>query len=321
MPNDDDEQLMWMDEEAGADDGERGTAATNPGRGSAELEGDLLRVRAELAEVRRDLAAKTVQLTRREKVTLDEKVQEIAATVNEERDQQLQQALSQVEQLKLSVSLRGEELEESRRLYAGQKRALREAMNAVAERETVEKDAEESTRTAHAQALEDELDALTHELAMTKARGDMELRAREGELGSLRTQLAGATQRRKQAVAEAEAALTEAWEAEVARLQREAEETATQLDGQLVRLMTQIEDARREDTSSWRVGAPSAGAGAPGGGVRGGGFAVGAAGGRTSTRGDGGEDEHQHPRHKAAPLAEGDIRQRVVPQRHLSGMA
>lgn len=54
------------------------------------------------------LLLQTVQLTRREKVVLDEKVQEIAATVNEERDLQLQQAMTQVSQLEMAVAVKEE---------------------------------------------------------------------------------------------------------------------------------------------------------------------------------------------------------------------
>lgn len=55
-----------------------------------------------------------------------------------------------------------------------------------------------------------------------------------------------------QAVADAVTALNEAWESELARAQREAEEKAMELESQLVRLMTQMEDARREDSSTVR---------------------------------------------------------------------
>ena len=61
-----------------------------------------------------------------------------------------------------------QELEESRRLYSSQKRALKEALNAAAEKEANEIAADEASRTAVAQAVEDEMEQLAHQLALTK---------------------------------------------------------------------------------------------------------------------------------------------------------
>ena len=65
-----------------------------------------------------------------------------------------------------------QELEESRRLYSSQKRALKEALNAAAEKEANEVAADEASRTAVAQAVEDEMEQLHHQLALTKVGGD-----------------------------------------------------------------------------------------------------------------------------------------------------
>ena len=51
-------------------------------------------------------------------------------------------------------------------------------------------------------------------------------------------------------MAQAEAALTEAWKAELERIQGQAREREEALESQVLRLMTQIEDARREDAST-----------------------------------------------------------------------
>ena len=64
-----------------------------------------------------------------------------------------------------------QELEESRRLYSSQKRALKEALNAAAEKEANEVAADEASRTAVAQAVEDEMEQLHHQLALTKVCG------------------------------------------------------------------------------------------------------------------------------------------------------
>ena len=48
-------------------------------------------------------------------------------------------------------------------------------------------------------------------------------------------------------MAQAEAALTEAWQTELERVQGQAQEKAGELEAQVVRLMTQIEDTRREE--------------------------------------------------------------------------
>lgn len=173
-----------------------------------------------------------MQLTRREQTVLQEKAQEIAASVSGEKEALLQQAALQIQQLEMSLCAKEEvrqgtprgnerregtgetrremredtggrrgvsviqapdlpmiplvthtlhrpfsnhlsqlqELEESRRLYSAQKRALREALNAAAEREASERETVNASRTAVAQAVEDELESLQHELALTKVR-------------------------------------------------------------------------------------------------------------------------------------------------------
>lgn len=57
---------------------------------------------------------------------------------------------------------------------------------------------------------------------------------------------------RKQAVSQAEAALTEAWKAELERTQQQSDAKVAELEAQVVRLMTQMEDTRREDARTVR---------------------------------------------------------------------
>jgi hypothetical protein len=140
-----------------------------------------------------------VQLTRKEQTAVQEKAQELLSSVQNEKELHLQQALSSsnalVSQLEISLTQKEEvgtvspafavhvfftakrvcmppiqELEESRRLYSAQKRALREALNAAAEREAEGKEAAEANRAVVAQAVEDELEKLQHELALVQAR-------------------------------------------------------------------------------------------------------------------------------------------------------
>ena len=57
---------------------------------------------------------------------------------------------------------------------------------------------------------------------------------------------------RDEAVAQAKAALTETWQSELDRMQLLAREREAEMEAQIVRLMTQIEDRRREDASTVR---------------------------------------------------------------------
>jgi hypothetical protein len=50
-------------------------------------------------------------------------------------------------------------------------------------------------------------------------------------------------------VSQAEAALNEAWKTEIEKLQQEAHLKEAELEAQVLRLMTQMGDARREDES------------------------------------------------------------------------
>ncbi len=79
--------------------------------------------------------------------------------------------------------------------------------------------------------------------------------------------------RRKQAVAAAEAALTEAWQAEVGRATEEAEARVGQVEAELARVRQQLEDHARSsdhvvgmgagegDERGWKNGPPGGAAG------------------------------------------------------------
>lgn len=53
-------------------------------------------------------------------------------------------------------------------------------------------------------------------------------------------------------MSQAEAALTEAWKAELERTQQQSDAKVAELEAQVVRLMTQMEDTRREDARTVR---------------------------------------------------------------------
>ncbi|GLI64941.1 hypothetical protein VaNZ11_008342, partial [Volvox africanus] len=264
MPELDENQLMWLEEDGEDEEShqeQKSVQATKPNSAGVStkrdhsvaisaLEEELQRTRKELMDVRKELAAKTVQLSRKEVIVSQEKVAELAAHVSGEKDRQLASLAAHVEQLELVLTQKEEELEESRRMYNAQKRALREALAAAAEAEAAERQADEArARTAVAQVVEDELDRLQHELALLQARYDLEMRARDAELQSLRSELQAANANRKQAVAAAEAALTEAWQAELTRATEEASARVAQLEAEVARVRQQLEEqARNADT-------------------------------------------------------------------------
>eukprot|EP00798_Chlamydomonas_sp_ICE-L_P015539 gene15539-21631_t len=180
------EQLMWLEEEDEIAQPDTSTAA-RVSEGAMEdtirsLEAELTRSRKELQDVRKDLAAKTVQLSKKEHVAstvVQERAAEIAATATAtasatacEKDRQLQQVVQQMQALEISLAVKEEEVEESRRLYSAQKKALREALNDVAERDASDRAADEASHFAQAQVVEDELDKLQYELVLTKVVGD-----------------------------------------------------------------------------------------------------------------------------------------------------
>lgn len=61
-----------------------------------------------------------------------------------------------------------QEVEEARRLVLSQKKALREVLASAADRGAEERDAVEANRTAQAQAVEEELELLQHDLVATR---------------------------------------------------------------------------------------------------------------------------------------------------------
>ncbi|GFH26809.1 uncharacterized protein HaLaN_25022 [Haematococcus lacustris] len=85
-----------------------------------------------------------------------------------------------------------------------------------------EEEAAEAQRVVVSQAVEDEMERLTTELAEAKTRAELALRGKEQELRALRQELAALTAGHKRMLAEAEAALTEAWQAEVDKAEASA---------------------------------------------------------------------------------------------------
>lgn len=242
-----DHQMLWLEDDA--DDDIVPAQAPEQGRAAEvlvqQLESELQATKRELTEVRKELAAKTVQLSRKDQSAVQEKAAEIVATVTTEKDRQLQHLAGQITQLELNLSQKEEEVDELRRLYGAQKKALRQALETAAEREALEREAEDASKMVAAQAVEDELDKLMHELALLKARSQLELSAKESEVQYLRQELAQAAQTRKEMVAETEAVLTEAWQAEVNRVQLELEAQLGELQAECTRLRTQMQESQR----------------------------------------------------------------------------
>ncbi|MEW5316823.1 MAG: hypothetical protein WDW38_008170 [Sanguina aurantia] len=265
----DEEQMMWLDEGEEEDGGtfridefetgvgsiegmEEGAEASSAEAADAvrRLQAELIRTRQELVDVRKDLASKTVQLSRKEQVVAQERAAERAAeaavaVAPSEHDPQLQLLMERMHELEMTLHVREEELDESKRLYQSQRRALRDAVNAVADREASDQSQAEASTSAASAAAEDELERLQQELVLTKTRSEMELKAKEGQLARLKKTLAEAAQSRQDAVSRAESALTEAWQAEVGRVGEEGQQRVAELEREVLRLRTQMEDERR----------------------------------------------------------------------------
>jgi hypothetical protein len=82
-----------------------------------------------------------------------------------------------------------QELEAARRLYLSQKRALKDALSAAAERDAADVAAGESRLEAATAAAEEEVERLALELSQLKTRSLLELQAKEAELAQLQQQL------------------------------------------------------------------------------------------------------------------------------------
>ncbi|GFH12358.1 uncharacterized protein HaLaN_08026, partial [Haematococcus lacustris] len=125
--DDDEHELTWLGED------------TKPVELSAEeqlqrLQQELQQCRREMSEVRKELAAKagdkdTVQLLRKD-AEAHQKAPSVQAAESQalaEKEQHLQLLTAQVQVLEATLLQRAEELEESRKVMAAQKRALHNA--------------------------------------------------------------------------------------------------------------------------------------------------------------------------------------------------
>ncbi|WIA19860.1 hypothetical protein OEZ85_005763 [Tetradesmus obliquus] len=208
-----------------------------------QLEVQVATLKKELAEARKDLAAKAVLLSKRDVTDkaaqekwAEQRAAELAAAAAAPKDQVIRSLEQTVLQLELTLAQRTEELEESKRLFASQKRALKDALSAAAEREAAEAEADAAGRTAATDAAEEEMERVLQELSQLKTRSALELAAREAEVAALKQQLLHHQHERDRAVEEARALA--AAEAEVALAAAEAQHAAqlSELQADLSRL-------------------------------------------------------------------------------------
>lgn len=208
-----------------------------------QLEVQVATLKKELAEARKDLAAKAVLLSKRDVTDkaaqekwAEQRVAELAAAAAAPKDQVIRSLEQTVLQLELTLAQRTEALEESKRLFASQKRALKDALSAAAEREAAEAEADNAGRTAATDAAEEEMERVLQELSQLKTRSALELAAREAEVAALKQQLLHHQHERDRAVEEARALA--AAEAEVALAAAEAQHAAqlSELQADLSRL-------------------------------------------------------------------------------------
>ncbi|KAF8063006.1 hypothetical protein HT031_003845 [Scenedesmus sp. PABB004] len=219
--------------------------------GDVEPEQRVRQLEAELAEVRKELAAKTVQLATRpagQEKAAEARAAELAAAAAAPREQLVRSLEASVAQLEAALAQRSEELEESRRLFASQKRALKDALAAAAEREAAEAEADAAGRSAAAAEEERELERLLQELSQLKTRSALELAAREAELGELRRQLAEHESDKQRAVEAAQAAAAAAQTEAVAAAEAAAGSRLAELESELARARAAAHRHPREDT-------------------------------------------------------------------------
>eukprot|EP00775_Hariotina_reticulata_P013245 gene13245-13375_t len=219
-----------------------------------QLEVECSSLRREIAEVRKELAAKTVQLSKRDqsdKAALEkwaeQRAQELATTTGAAKSQVIRSLESTVSQLEVALAQRTEELEESRRLYSSQKRALKNALSAAEEREAAEAAADEAGRSAATAAAEEEMERLHQELAQLQTRAALELKSKELEVAELKQQLAVHAAGRAQVMADAEAAAAKQIEAALAAAEAAREAQLAELQRELSRTRSTAQSYLREE--------------------------------------------------------------------------
>ncbi|KAF5840361.1 hypothetical protein DUNSADRAFT_17059 [Dunaliella salina] len=241
-----DDELVWGEEPAALEPAKPASAPKHE-EVIAELE-------KQLHAVRKELAAKTVQLKKQEGLLsaakqreaaaeeaarkqqhaqasaaptvpaadVEEQIRqglEAAAAATAEKEAQVQRLALQVAGMEESLHSKEEELEGLRRMAAQQKRALAEALAAVAEHKTTQQASEEASQAMASAVAEEELEALQGELVKARARAELEAHNREAELAGLRQEVQEADAKLEAAVARAQASLNAAWQAEMERAQ------------------------------------------------------------------------------------------------------
>eukprot|EP00877_Chromochloris_zofingiensis_P014035 jgi/Chrzof1/8886/Cz03g27290.t1 len=147
-------------------------------------------LKKQLAEVRKELADKTLLLSRSDQNhKADHERQAEEQADNLERTHQLQVLQHELLQLQALLQHKSQELEDTQRLHAVQKRALKDALVAAADKEASMAVADEMKQAATHQALEDEVEFLAEELQHIKTRADLQLKAKDAAISMLRAQL------------------------------------------------------------------------------------------------------------------------------------
>eukprot|EP00200_Dunaliella_tertiolecta_P010610 CAMPEP_0202373756 /NCGR_PEP_ID=MMETSP1127-20130417/4718_1 /ASSEMBLY_ACC=CAM_ASM_000462 /TAXON_ID=3047 /ORGANISM="Dunaliella tertiolecta, Strain CCMP1320" /LENGTH=570 /DNA_ID=CAMNT_0048970731 /DNA_START=48 /DNA_END=1757 /DNA_ORIENTATION=+ len=271
-----DDELVWGDEPASLESTKPASAPKHE-EVIAELE-------KQLHSVRKELAAKTVQLKKQEGLLsaakqreaaaeeaarqqqqaqasaapsvsaadVEEQIRqglEAAAAATAEKEAQVQRLGMQVANMEESLHCKEEELEGLRRTAAQQKRALAEALAAVAEHKAAQQASEEASQAMASAVAEEELEALQGELVKARARAELEAHNREVELAGLRQEVQEADAKLEAAVAHAQASLNATWQAEMERAQAEAEEKRQELESNILQLRSQLQEKQQAPDS------------------------------------------------------------------------
>lgn len=210
-----------------------------------QLEAENASLQEQLTALRKELAAKTVELSKREQAWAQERAAQVAAAATPDKDAHIAALENNVKQLEAALVERTEELESSMRLQNHYKQRAKEALAAAAEREADGVAEREDSRSAATAVAEQELELLSQELQRVRARAAVEADVARRDVAEMRARLAAAAEERDKAVQDALAAGAEQWQMKLDEAQREAEEQVSELQDEVVRLRTAAEASLR----------------------------------------------------------------------------
>lgn len=96
--------------------------------------------------------------------------QEVAVSVSQERERQMQTFLDQIQQLEAAYASKQEELEEMRRSFVSQKRSLKQALAAASDDQAQSSADEAASALVATQAMAEELESLHQQLSAITVR-------------------------------------------------------------------------------------------------------------------------------------------------------